>query len=90
MAFNLGHIFAQVVTTIPELPTDSEPVTIIFDASQGDAGLKNFTSEIYAHTGVITQESASQSDWKYTIAEWNENTEKDQVNYQSSKWHFEC
>ena len=67
--------FAQV-TTNPALPTDDKPVTITFDATQGTAGLKDYTGDIYAHTGVITDKSTSTSDWKYAIAAWNSNIPK--------------
>ena len=43
---------AQVVTTKPAIPTPDASVTIVFDASKGNAGLNNYTGEIYAHIGV--------------------------------------
>lgn len=64
--------FAQV-TTVPALPIESNPLTITFDATQGDAGLKDYTGDIYAHTGVITDKSTSSADWKYVIATWSTN-----------------
>jgi glycosidase len=64
------------VTSNPALPTDSKPVTITFDATQGTAGLKDYTGDVYAHTGVITDKSTSSSDWKYVIADWNTNLPK--------------
>lgn len=64
--------FAQV-TTEPALPVDGKPVRIVFDASQGTAGLKDYTGEVYAHTGVITDKSTSGSDWKYAPA-WGDNS----------------
>ena len=67
---------AQVITTTPAFPADTDSVTLIFDAAQGDAGLKNVAPPIYAHTGVITNLSTSGSDWKYVIAGWTENTPK--------------
>ncbi len=70
---------AQVVVTIPFYPTDIDSCTLIFDASQGDAGLMNVAPPIYAHTGVITNLSTSPSDWKYVIAGWSENTTKAQL-----------
>ncbi len=66
-------VYAQVITANPALPTASDSVTITFDASKGDAGLKDFTGDVYAHTGVITVNSTSPSDWKYVKANWNEN-----------------
>lgn len=73
--FTFSVVFAhsQVVTTQPEIFTDNDPVTITFHADLGTAGLANYTGDVYAHTGVITDKSSS---WTYVIAGWNENTEK--------------
>ena len=68
--------FSQVVTTIPEFPTETDAVTIYFDASLGNQELKDFTGDIYAHTGLITDQSSGPSNWKYVIADWTENTDK--------------
>ena len=63
---------AQVVTADPVFPVASGSVVITFHADQGDMGLKDYTgtSKIYAHTGVITDQSTSGSDWKYVLADW--------------------
>ncbi|HEX8326012.1 MAG TPA: alpha-amylase family glycosyl hydrolase [Hymenobacter sp.] len=45
---------AQVVTTQPVFFTETTPVTITFDATQGNAGLNNFTGDVYIYTGAIT------------------------------------
>ena len=68
-------VFCQV-TTNPVLPVITKPVTITFDATQGTAGLKDFTGDVYAHTGVITNKSTSASDWKYVLANWTTNIPK--------------
>ncbi|MCD4834561.1 MAG: T9SS type A sorting domain-containing protein [Bacteroidales bacterium] len=73
---SLLSVFSQVVTTDPEFPTANDAVTIYFDATQGNQELKDYTGDIYAHTGLITDESADPGDWKYVIAGWTENTEK--------------
>ena len=65
---------AQVVVTEPPLPIDTQPVTVIFDATQGSGGLAGYTGDVYAHTGVITNLSTSGSDWKYVKTNWGENT----------------
>ena len=67
--------FAQI-TTNPALPNDNKAVTITFDATQGTAGLMNYTGDIYAHAGVITDKSTSTADWKYVIANWTTNLPK--------------
>lgn len=69
-------LWAQVVRTEPAFPTENDSVTVIFDASKGNAGLANYTGDIYAHTGVITSLSASPADWKYVVAGWSQNTSK--------------
>ncbi|WP_020403892.1 alpha-amylase family glycosyl hydrolase [Gracilimonas tropica] len=66
------------ISTDPAFPEEGSSVTIYFNAAEGSAGLKGFSGEVYAHTGVITDESAKGdlSDWKYVIAEWDENIPK--------------
>ncbi len=65
---------SQVVTTSPELPVTDQSVIIYFHASEGNAALAGYTGDVYAHTGVITNESASGSDWKYVKTDWGVNT----------------
>ncbi|MDG5799052.1 alpha-amylase family glycosyl hydrolase [Marinilabiliaceae bacterium ANBcel2] len=76
LLFLPSNFFAQVVTTDPSLVTLEEPVTIYFNAAEGTGALAGFSGDIYAHTGVITNESSNSSDWKYVIAEWDENINK--------------
>lgn len=64
---------AQVVTTDPPYPLVDQPVTVMFDATQGNGGLAGYTGDVYAHTGVITELSSSGSDWKYVKADWGIN-----------------
>ncbi|MFD1294521.1 alpha-amylase family glycosyl hydrolase [Lutibacter holmesii] len=68
-----NFIFAQV-STDPAIPTASTEITITLDTTGTE--LENYTGDIYAHTGVLTSESADTSDWKYVIAEWGTNTDK--------------
>ena len=65
---------AQVVTTEPAiLQEDSQNVTVIFKASEGDAGMKGSMS-CYAHTGVITNKS--NGEWAYGPKTWGDNSDK--------------
>ncbi|GHT70316.1 hypothetical protein AGMMS50239_38550 [Bacteroidia bacterium] len=67
---------AQVVTTNPAIVTqESGEIEVIFDATKGSGGLKDFTGEVYAHTGVITTASQNGSDWKHTPT-WGDNSPK--------------
>lgn len=63
-------IFGQVVWTEPTFPTQNDDITVFFDASEGNAALKGFSGEIYAHTGVITNQSTGPTDWKHVVGNW--------------------
>lgn len=71
-----SSVWGQVVRTEPVFPTENDSVRIVFDASQGNAGLAGYSGDIWAHTGVITDKSQSGTDWKYVIAPWATNTDK--------------
>lgn len=62
---------AQIVTTTPDFPTENDEVTIVFDATKGTAGLKGFTGDVYAHTGVTIGNTV----WQYAPT-WGDNSTK--------------
>lgn len=64
--------FSQVVTTTPAIPTKTGAITINFNAVGTE--LAGYTGDVYAHTGLITSASASNSDWKYVKGTWGNNT----------------
>ena len=79
-------IQAQIVVTSPEFPTADNQVTITYDATMGTAQLKGYTGDVYAHTGVITSKSTSDSDWKYACT-WGNNAAKYKMtNIGNNKW----
>ena len=63
-------LYNQILVSTPNFPKENESVTIFFDASKGTAGLKDCACSIYIHTGVITDKSTSNSDWKYVQTTW--------------------
>lgn len=73
LSITFMQVSAQVVTPDPAIPTDDKPVTITFYADRGSAGLKNFTGDVYAHTGLITEKSTGDNNWLYDKAKWEEN-----------------
>ncbi len=82
-------VWGQVVRTEPAFPAEGDSVTIIFDATQGSGGLANYTGDIWAHTGVITERSTSGGDWKYVIADWGQNTDKAKLrSIGNNLWEF--
>jgi len=78
---------AQIITTNPTFPTEDKSVEIIFDASLSSGGLATYTgTDIYAHTGVITNKSTSDTDWKYAST-WKDNSEKYKLtSFGNKKW----
>lgn len=74
---------AQIITTFPSpVQEDSHDIVITFHADQGNKGLAGLgpNDAVYAHTGVITNESASPTDWKYA-PQWLDNNEKYRLKY---------
>ena len=63
------HIFAQV-TSNPAFPIETQAVTITFDSSK-ESRLGFFTSDLYAHTGVIVE---GNTQWQHVIGSWGNNT----------------
>ena len=59
-----------VVWTEPAFPTPEDDVTVYFNAKEGSGGLEGFTGNVYAHTGVITNFSFNDSDWKHVKTDW--------------------
>lgn len=70
----LPFFLSAQITWTPYFASHSDSVTVIFDATQGNAGLLGYTGDVYAHTGVITSASTSNSDWKYVKTNWGVNT----------------
>lgn len=80
--------WAQIITTTPTFITKdyTGEIQIVYDATQGTAGLKDYTGTVYAHTGVITTASTSSSDWKHAPT-WGDNSAKYQLtSLGNNKW----
>ena len=79
MKYILGLLFisivasainGQVISTEPAFPSQLDDVTIYFDATKGNGELAGFSGDIFAHSGVITNQSNSPSDWKHVQGQW--------------------
>ncbi len=68
---NLSSALAQVIITLPKYSTENDSITVVFNAVLGDAGLKNYSGNVYAYTGVITNYSTDSHDWKHVIGTWS-------------------
>ena len=83
------NTFAQVVTFQPSFATQNDSLSIVFDATKGNAGLTGFTGDVYLHSGVITNKSTSGSDWKYVPFGWETHNAKMKATpLGDNKWSF--
>jgi len=69
LCFCTAMLTAQV-TCVPIFPTVDDDITIFFNAAQGNAALADFAGPVYAHMGVITNQSTGPSDWKHVTTTW--------------------
>jgi 1,4-alpha-glucan branching enzyme len=63
-----------VLATDPVFPLENTSLTITLNTALGNEALKNYTGDVYVHTGVITNLSNSTSDWRYVKTNWGQNT----------------
>ena len=87
-AFTAIHIHAQLLTWSPDFPTDNSSITITLDATRGNKGLEGFAGPVFLHTGVITSNSTSQSDWKYVQGTWATASAPQATSGGSNIWTF--
>ncbi len=62
---------AQIVSISPATPSpDGTPVTITYDATQGNAALVG-AEKVYIHTGVVI-DSPDGTSWNYVVGNWGQ------------------
>jgi len=66
---------AQVVSILPIFPQQTQNVVITFDATKGNAALIG-ESNVFAHTGVITNLSSTPNEWRFVQGNWGTNDQK--------------
>jgi len=60
---------AQILTVTPAFPSQNDTVTIIYDATEGNGALTGVVP-VYAHAGLITNQSTSATDWRHVQGNW--------------------
>ncbi|MEO8110285.1 MAG: alpha-amylase family glycosyl hydrolase [Ginsengibacter sp.] len=66
LVFFTFPVFSQLLSWTPDFIQESTtPVVITMDATKGNHGLLNYTptTDVYVHTGVITNKSTSSTNW---------------------------
>lgn len=74
----LSHIQSQLITTEPVFPVADKPVTIMFHSDIETGPLKEYTGDLYVHTGVILSDD---SKWQYVIGNWGDNINQPKLEY---------
>lgn len=83
---------AQLLSLSNQFPGESATVTVTMDANFGNKGLLNATaSDVYVHTGVITNLSTSPTSWRYV--KFNQNFNQPNPSLQAislgnNRWQF--
>ena len=80
---------AQVTPNPDPIPKGyTGAVTIVFDATKGNGGMIGAT-KCYAHTGLITAASTSDTDWKNVIGTWRGTTQPQLTSLGNNKWQLD-
>ena len=61
--------FSQILEVSPAFPTNADVVTVVYDASEGNAALLG-VGPVYCHAGLITSASTSPSNWLFVQGVW--------------------
>jgi glycosidase len=72
LVLQVTSLGAQMVYTDPAIPVNGKPLKIYFNTSlvESDASFKNYTGDVYAHTGVTTR----LGDWQNVVGTaWADN-----------------
>jgi hypothetical protein len=85
---------AQLLTWTPGFAKDNDNISITVDASKGNQGLLNYNpvTDVYVHTGVITNLSTGPGNWRYVKFDQNFNVPNAQlqaVSLGGNKWRFD-
>ena len=70
----LDSSMLPLITTYPETIYDDTTGDIVILVNAKGSAMASYTGDMYAHTGLITANSSSTSDWKYVKASWTQNT----------------
>lgn len=77
---------AQILTVTPTFPTVNDSITIVYDATLGNAALVGVT-QLYAHTGLITENSPTAGAWQHIQGNWGTDDLKVKMTYIGNNKH---
>lgn len=87
-------INAQLLTWTTDFPKDNDNISITVDAAKGNQGLMGYNpvTDVYVHTGVITNLSSGPTNWRYVKFNQNFNLPNPALQATSlggNKWKFD-
>lgn len=82
--------YTQLLTWTPSFAKDNDNISITVDGNKGNLAMATFTGAVYVHTGVITNNSANNSDWRYSKFMWaTANVAAQATSLGGSKWKYD-
>ena len=78
-----------LISTDPAFVTEAmtEDITVVLNVAGTAAD--GFKGDLYAHTGVLTEKSTSNGDWKYVLSDWGENIPECKLESKGDNiWHY--
>lgn len=80
---------AQLLSWTPQVPQETDPITITVDATKGNAGLAGHTGPVFVHVGAITNLSTGPSNWLHVPFTWGSTEAAAQaVPAGTNKWSY--
>lgn len=71
LSFLCVQLHSQVlIYTEPAFPTTDDDITVYFNTASCQTENKEAFSNVYAYTGVITDECNTDQEWKYIVNDW--------------------
>ena len=65
-----SYLSSQILTINPPKPVIDDEITVVFDATLGNAALKDYGGDVYAHTGIIMEDGGESKGWRFVQGEW--------------------
>jgi 1,4-alpha-glucan branching enzyme len=69
---------AQLIETDPAVPVTGQLIKVYYNTDKEPGALKNFTGDLYTHTGVIIEGKTS---WMHVIGTWGDNIAQPKLTY---------
>ena len=89
----IGHVEnnRNIVTYAGSDPTEFDSLRIYFDATKGAAQLQDDNNDtfddVYIYTGVITNLSNGDADWRYVQSNWEDMPDRLKMTKSDQNWY---